>query len=70
MKALEDPINNSGLKIDKVNSFGIDYASRFPYGEINSISRGLGLKLGFDERFYRMWNLYFPIVKEVSDHLH
>ena len=31
MKALENPINNSGLKIDKVNSFGIDYATTVSY---------------------------------------
>ena len=60
MKALEDPINNSGLKIDKVNSFGIDYASTLSIWR-NQFNKSWPRikKLGFDEKFYRMWNLYF-----------
>ena len=60
MKALENPINNSGLKIDKVISFGIDYASTLSIWR-NQFNKSWPRikKLGFDERFYRMWNLYF-----------
>ena len=49
----EDPFN-------KVNSFGIDYASTLSIWR-NQFNKSWPRikKLGFDERFYRMWNLYF-----------
>ena len=60
ISALEEPIHQSGLKIDKVDSFGKDYASTLSIWnkQFNKAWPKIS-KLGFDNRFYRMWNLYF-----------
>ena len=59
MQVLENPISQSGLKIDKVDSFGKDYASTLSIWkkQFNKAWPKIS-KLGFDEKFYRMWNLY------------
>ena len=58
--ALEKPITDSGLKIEKIESFGEDYASTLSIWRkhFNSAWPEIS-KLGFDKKFYRMWNLYF-----------
>ena len=60
ISALEKPIQESGLKIDKIDSFGKDYASTLSIWnkQFNSAWPKIS-KLGFDNRFHRMWNLYF-----------
>ena len=60
ISALEKPIQQSGLKIDKIDSFGKDYASTLSIWskQFNSAWPKIS-KLGFDNRFHRMWNLYF-----------
>ena len=60
ISALEKPIQQSGLKIDKIDSFGKDYASTLSIWskQFNSAWPKIS-KLGFDNRFQRMWNLYF-----------
>ena len=59
MQVLEKPISQSGLKIDKVDSFGKDYASTLSIWkkQFNKAWPKIS-KLGFDEKFYRIWNLY------------
>ena len=59
MKVLEKPISQSGLKIDKIDSFGKDYASTLSIWkkQFNRAWPKIS-KLGFDDKFYRMWNLY------------
>ena len=58
--ALEKPISDSGLKIEKIESFGKDYASTLSIWRkrFNSAWPEIS-KQGFDKKFYRMWNLYF-----------
>ena len=58
--ALEKPIIDSGLKIEKIESFGKDYASTLSIWRkhFNTAWPEIS-KLGFDNKFYRMWNLYF-----------
>ena len=60
ISALEKPIQQSGLKIDKIDSFGKDYASTLSIWskQFNGAWPKMS-KLGFDNRFQRMWNLYF-----------
>ncbi len=60
ISALEKPIQQSGLKIDKIDSFGKDYSSTLSIWskQFNSAWPKIS-KLGFDNRFHRMWNLYF-----------
>ena len=60
ISAIEKPIQQSGLKIDKIDSFGKDYASTLSIWskQFNSAWPKIS-KLGFDNRFQRMWNLYF-----------
>ncbi|MAC61400.1 MAG: SAM-dependent methyltransferase [SAR116 cluster bacterium] len=60
ISAIEKPIQQSGLKIDKIDSFGKDYASTLSIWnkQFNSAWPKIS-KLGFDNRFHRMWNLYF-----------
>ena len=57
---LEKPIIDSGLKIEKIESFGKDYASTLSIWRkhFNRAWPEIS-KLGFDKKFYRMWNLYF-----------
>ena len=58
--ALEKPIKDSGLKIEKIESFGKDYASTLSIWRkhFNRAWPEIS-KLGFDKKFYRIWNLYF-----------
>ena len=58
--ALEKPIKDSGLKIEKIESFGKDYASTLSIWRkhFNRAWPEIS-KQGFDKKFYRMWNLYF-----------
>ena len=59
MQVLKKPILQSGLKIDKIDSFGKDYASTLSIWkkQFNRAWPKIS-KLGFDDKFYRMWNLY------------
>ena len=59
MQILKKPILQSGLKIDKIDSFGKDYASTLSIWkkQFNRAWPKIS-KLGFDDKFYRMWNLY------------
>ena len=60
LKAIEQPIKKSGLKIEKINSFGIDYANTLSIWRKRFNKSWPNIeKLGFDENFKRMWNLYF-----------
>ena len=59
ISSLEEPISNAGLKLISVKGFGKDYANTLAIWRkrFNQAWPEIS-KLGFDQKFKRMWNLY------------
>ena len=60
MEVLESPLAYAGLKLDRHDGFGLDYARTLAYWREKFLSAWpeLSQMRKFDERFKRMWELY------------
>ena len=60
MEGLENPLAHAGLKLDRHDGFGLDYARTLALWREKFLSAWPELRQmnKFDQRFKRMWELY------------